>query len=70
MDPKQFERVNLKKQTQFAGGTIGVSSYMKGYYGRITLIGAHKNKANLSRRHNLSKPSPNPSALRLPPGNV
>jgi hypothetical protein len=36
----------LKKQSQFAGGQIGVKSYLKGDYGKISLIGARENKAN------------------------
>jgi hypothetical protein len=32
----------LKKQSQFAVGTIGVSSYMKGYYGKLATRGAQK----------------------------
>jgi hypothetical protein len=37
----------LKKQSQFAGGQVGVKSYMKGYYDKITLIGSQKNKPNI-----------------------
>jgi len=45
LNPKQNER-NLKKQSQFAVGQIGVSSYLKGYYDKIPLCGSRKNKAN------------------------
>jgi hypothetical protein len=40
------EKANLKKQSQFLPGQIGVSSYLKGNYGNITPRGARKNKAN------------------------
>jgi hypothetical protein len=40
---------NLKKQSQFSGKQIGVSSYLEGDYGKITACGLRKNKANLSR---------------------
>jgi hypothetical protein len=39
----------LKKQSQFASRTVGVSYYLKGYYGKITTTGAHKNKAKQSQ---------------------
>jgi len=38
-------KTKLKKQSQFAGGKIGVNSFTKGYYGNILLYGARKNKA-------------------------
>jgi hypothetical protein len=37
--------VNLKKQSQFVGGQIGVNSYLKGHYGKMTPIWTRKNKA-------------------------
>jgi hypothetical protein len=37
----------LKKQSQFAAGQIGATSYMKGDYGKIPLCGVRKNKPNL-----------------------
>ena len=37
----------LKKQSQFAGGQIGVNSYLKGDYGKITASEVRENKANL-----------------------
>jgi hypothetical protein len=43
---------NLKKQTQFSKGQNGAKSYLKGYYGNITVHGAQKNKAN--SKHALS----------------
>jgi len=39
----------LKKQSQFAGGQIGVSSFIKGYYVNIPPFGAQKNKAKQSQ---------------------
>jgi len=36
----------MKKQTQFDGGIIGVSSYLKGYYENKPACRARKNKAN------------------------
>ena len=42
---KTHER-KLKKQSQFFGGQIDVKSYLKGYYDKILLCGARKNKAN------------------------
>ena len=44
-----FERVRLKKQSQFAGRRNGVKSYMKGYYGNKPACGAEKNKAKQSQ---------------------
>ena len=32
LNPKQVERIHLKKQSQFSGEQISVKSYMKGYY--------------------------------------
>ena len=46
---------NLKKQSQFTPGQIGIKSYMKGNYGNIATCGLRKNKAN-------SKPIPEGSA--------
>jgi hypothetical protein len=42
-------KTNLKKQSQFAFGQIGVSSYLKGYYDKIPLCGTRKNKAKQSQ---------------------
>jgi len=39
----------LKKQSQFADGQIGVNSYMKGDYRKITLCVARKNKPKQSQ---------------------
>jgi hypothetical protein len=39
----------LKKQSQFAGGHVGVSSYLKGSYGYTAANGARENKANCKR---------------------
>jgi hypothetical protein len=39
----------LKKQSQFAGGQIGVSSYTKGDYEEIATAWARKNKAKQSQ---------------------
>ena len=39
----------LKKQSQFARGHTGASSYLKGSYGYIAASGARKNKANQSQ---------------------
>jgi hypothetical protein len=36
--------MNLKKQSQFRNGQIGVSSYLKGFYDKNTLCGARKTK--------------------------
>jgi hypothetical protein len=36
----------LKKQSQFVTAQIDIKSYMKGYYDKIPLCGAQKNKAN------------------------
>ena len=41
----------LKKQSQFAGGRIGVKSYVKGEYGKIPDSGAGENKAKQSQSH-------------------
>jgi len=41
-----FTQSNLKKQSQFAGGQIGATSYLKGIYGNKPACGAAKNKAN------------------------
>jgi hypothetical protein len=39
----------LKKQSQFEPGMIGVTSYLKGDYDKIPLCGAQKNKAKQSQ---------------------
>jgi hypothetical protein len=44
-NPRRVERVHLKKQSQFAGGQIGVNSYMKGDYGIKQGQRAQENKA-------------------------
>jgi hypothetical protein len=48
-----FQVGYLKKQSQFAGGQIGVSSYLKGKYGNKSACATRKNKPN-------SKPIFNP----------
>ena len=40
---------SLKKQSQFAGGQIGVNPYLKGDYGNTLPFGAQKNKAKQTR---------------------
>jgi len=40
-------KTNLKKQSQFVNGQIGVTSYMKGDYGNKPPFWAQKNKANV-----------------------
>jgi hypothetical protein len=42
-------KTNLKKQSQFVSGLIGVTSYLKGDYDRIPLRGAQENKAKQSQ---------------------
>ena len=42
-------KTNLKKQSQFASGQIGVKSYLKGVYGNIAAWEARKNKAKQSQ---------------------
>jgi len=42
---RKFE-LNLKKQTQFAGGEMSVSIYKKGEYEDFHAFGRRKNKAN------------------------
>jgi hypothetical protein len=37
---------NLKKQSQFAGGQIGVKSFLKGTYEKFIALRRRKNKAN------------------------
>jgi hypothetical protein len=39
----------LKKQSQFAGGQIGVSPYLKGDYDKNRSVGQDKNKPNQSQ---------------------
>jgi hypothetical protein len=39
----------LKKQSQFAGGQIGVKHYLKGLYDKIMICGSRKNKAKQSQ---------------------
>jgi len=39
----------LKKQTQFVGWQISLNSYLKGYYVKIMLIWARKNKPEQSQ---------------------
>ena len=43
-----FDKVRLKKQTQFSKVRIGVSIYMKGYYEEFHALGRRENKANQS----------------------
>jgi hypothetical protein len=42
----QLRGCDLKKQSQFTSGQIGVNFYLKGNYGDITACGARKNKPN------------------------
>jgi hypothetical protein len=46
VNPEFLRRCYLKKQSQFAGGQIGVNSYLKGNYGNMPVFGLQKNKAN------------------------
>jgi len=46
-----FERVRLKKQSQFSKVRIGVSIYTKGYYEEFHALGRRENKANQSQFH-------------------
>jgi len=39
----------FEKQSQFAAGQIGVSSYMKGIYGKNLPYWAQKNKAKFTK---------------------
>jgi len=39
----------LKKQSQFDGGIIGISSYLKGYYDKIRDSGARKTNPNKAK---------------------
>jgi hypothetical protein len=45
----RFERIRLKKQTQFAPGRIGAKSYLKGDYDNKPALGGHKNEAKQSQ---------------------
>ena len=44
-----FDRVRLKKQSQFSKVRIGVSIYTKGYYEEFHALGRRENKANQSQ---------------------
>jgi len=48
-DTGMFDSVCLKKQSQFAGGQIGVSPYLKADYDIIPGVGDEKNKAKQSQ---------------------
>jgi hypothetical protein len=41
----------LKKQSQFLDGRIDVNPYVEGYYDKIPLFGARKNKAKQSQSY-------------------
>jgi len=45
----RFERVRLKKQSQFAGGQNGVMPVISMFYGDFGLWGRRENKANQSQ---------------------
>jgi hypothetical protein len=46
----EWKGYDLKKQSQFHSGQIGLKSYLKGIYDNIPSFRAWKNKANLSLR--------------------
>jgi len=54
---EQLNGYDLKKQSQFAGGQIGVRSYLKGDYDNITACGARKNKAKQSQSPGFARKS-------------
>ena len=48
-DSVKMKKRNLKKQSQFLPGQIGVTSFVKGDYGNKPACGAEENKANQSQ---------------------
>jgi len=46
VNPEFLRPGDLKKQSQFAGGQIGVNIYLKGNYDNKPACGHGKNKAN------------------------
>ena len=49
VNPEFLRRGYLKKQSQFAGGQIGVNSYLKGKYGNMAVCGTRKTKPKQSQ---------------------
>jgi len=55
VNPEFLRRGYLKKQSQFAGGQIGVNSYLKGKYGNMAVCGTRKTKPKQSQSKPISR---------------